>query len=159
MRHRIHTLSEAGHTLFEMMAVLSVLAICMTVAGVVLSRGLGLVEARGTAQAWQSAAAAAQVASVWHGVSEDVTVDSQRLSVTAWPAAGPAGLGMSVPPADVVANVARWQREHGAAVRFVGGSGAPNAAGSLFFSAPGGEFRVAVRLESGLTTRVREDAR
>jgi hypothetical protein len=58
----------------------------------------------------------------------------------------------------VAVNVVRWESGRGVVVRFTGGTGAPNASGSLYFKAPGYAQRVTVRLESGLTTRVRVEA-
>ena len=150
--------AQAGHTLIELLTVLCLLGLCLAVGGPLLARGLGAVEARGAAQDWQAAAAWAQVAAVWQGSAADVGFESGKVSVRA--SAGPNGgdLGAAAPAVDVAVNVVRWESGRGVVVRFIGGSGAPNAAGSLYFEASGQAQRVTVRLESGLTTRAPAEA-
>ena len=149
--------AQAGHSLLEVMVVLSLLAVCLAVGGILLSRGLSSVEARGAAQAWQAAATWAQTGAVWLGDAGDVELGSGHLAVSTGVEAGAGDLGASVPAVCAVPNVVRWQRGEGVVVRFLGGSAYPNAAGSLYFKAPGGDYRVTVRLESGLTVRTRTD--
>lgn len=147
--------AQAGHSLIEVITVLSLLGLCFAVGGAFVARGLGAVEARGAAQDWQAAAAWAQAAAVWQGSATDVGFESGRVYVK--PAVGSAGgdLGAAAPAVAVAVNVVRWESGRGVVVRFTGGSGAPNAAGSLYFKASGHAQRVTVRLESGLTTRAR----
>ena len=87
------------------------------------------------------------------------TWGSSRGEVSVKAGAGSSGgdLGAAAPAVDVAVNVVRWESGRGVVVRFTGGSGAPNAAGSLYFKAPGYAQRVTVRLESGLTTRARTE--
>jgi len=53
------------------------------------------------------------------------------------------------------ANVSRWQQATGVRVGFQGPFGAPDSAGSLTFGSGSTTCRVVVRVESGLTRRVR----
>jgi hypothetical protein len=142
-----------------MLVALSLLGACFAVGVVLLANGLSAVQARGAAQSWQAAASWAQTVSVWQGATSDVEFDSGRLAVAA--DVGPSGgdLGVSAPPVAAFPNVVRWKRGEGVQVRFVGGTASPDSAGSVYFQAAGADYRVTVRLESGLTVRTRaEDA-
>jgi prepilin-type N-terminal cleavage/methylation domain-containing protein len=147
--------SQAGFSLVETLLVLAVLAVCLAVGGISLARGFGLAEARGVAATWQTAAPVAQVGAVWSGEDGEIRLESGLLTVRA--GLDPVGgiVGYPLPSVPVIANVARWQRSAGAAVRFLGTSAHPDSAGSLYFRTFAGEYRVTVRLESGLTTRTR----
>ena len=158
VRRSLCPVSQAGHSLIEMMVVLSLLGVCLVLGGVLLVGGAGTVEARGAAQTWQAAAAWAQTNAVWQGVASDLAFKSGRVEVSAASSMGGGGLGPSAPDVDVVANVVRWQQGDGVVVRFVGGTAYPNSAGSLYFKTAGGDYRVTVRLESGLTVRTRVEA-
>ena len=57
----------SGHSLVEMLLVLALLGLCFAVGGVSLAQGIGAVQARGAAQAWQAAGTTAQIGAVWHG--------------------------------------------------------------------------------------------
>jgi Tfp pilus assembly protein FimT len=150
--------AQAGHTLIEVATVLSLLGLCFVVGGAFLARGLGAVEARSAAQDWQAAAAWAQATAIWQGSGTDIEFESGNVSVNAGAGSSGGDLGAAAPAVDVAVNVVRWESGRGVVVRFTGGTGAPNAAGSLYFKAPGYAQRVTVRLESGLTTRVRVEA-
>jgi hypothetical protein len=138
-----------------MLLVLALLGACFAAGGVALARGITAVEARGAAQAWQAAGAWAQAGAVWQGEASEVSFDSGRLTVTSGTGLSGGDLGAAAPAIPVVANVVRWRQGEGVVVRFLAGSAFPNSAGSLFFRAPGGDYRVTVRLESGLTVRTR----
>jgi hypothetical protein len=142
----------------ELLVVLTLLGLCFAAGGVALSRGLASVEARGAAQAWQAAGTWAQVGAVWQGVATEASFESGRLVVTGAGTSGQGDLGTALAHVPAVANIVRWQRGNGVAVRFLAGSAYPNSAGSLYFRAPSGDFRVTVRLESGLTLRSRVEA-
>lgn len=149
---------QAGHSLIEMVVVLSLLGVCLASGVVLLGHGLSAVEARGAAQTWQAAAAWAQIGAVRQGVTSDLAFESGRVEVSAEAATSSGDLGTSAPDVDVVANVVRWQQGDGVVVRFLSGTAYPNSAGSLYFKAAGGDYRVIVRLESGLTVRERVEA-
>jgi hypothetical protein len=155
---RAVAMPEAGHSLIELLLVLTVLGLCLAVGGFALARGMGAVEARGAAQAWQAGAAWAQVGAVWQGDAGDLSFASGRLVVDLGGATGGGDLGQAVPSVPIYANVIRWRQGEGAVVRFLGISGSPNSAGSIFFRSLGAEYRVTVRLESGLTIRTRVTA-
>ena len=146
---------QSGHSLVELLVALSILGVCFAVGGVLLAHGIAAVQARGAAQGWQAAASWAQTVSVWQGVPSDVEFDSGHLAVAA--DVGPNGgdLGVSAPPVTAFANVVRWKRGDGVLVRFAGGTASPDSAGSVYFEASGADYRVTVRLESGLTVRTR----
>ena len=151
-------IDQNGHTLVELLFVLVLLGLCLAGGGVALSHGITAVEARGAAQAWQAAGAWAQVAAVWQGAPRDVRYALGRLAVSSDGEASGADFGAFAPSVPVLANVVRWQEGEGVAVRFLATSAYPNSAGSLYFQAPGADYRVTVRLESGLTTRARVEA-
>ena len=151
-------LDQSGHTLVELLLVLTLLGLCLAGGGVALSHGITTVEARGAAQAWQAAGAWAQVAAVWQGATSDVHFASGRLAVSSDGGTSGADLGAAAPSVPVLANVVRWQEGEGVVVRFLAASAYPNSAGSLYFQTPGADYRVTVRLESGLTTRTRVEA-
>jgi hypothetical protein len=149
---------QSGHSLVEVLAVLSLLGVCFAVGGVLLAHGLTAVQARGAAQGWQAAASWAQTLSMWQGTTSDLQFDSGHLAITASVGANGGDLGASAPPVAAFANIARWQRGEGVLVRFTGGTASPDSAGSLYFKASGEDYRVTVRLESGLTVRTRTEA-
>lgn len=151
-------LSQAGYSLIEVLVVLSLLGLCLVVGGVLLSRGVSTLQARGAAQDWQAAAAWAQTAAVWEGAAAEAAFESGHIAVSAERARRSGELGTAAPAVAVAANVIRWRSGEGVVVRFAGGTAAPNAAGSLYFRAPGQDYRVTVRLESGLTVRTRVGA-
>jgi hypothetical protein len=155
---RAAAVSAAGHSLIELLFVLTLLGLCFAAGGFALARGMGAVEARGAAQAWQAGAAWAQAGAVWQGDAGDLSFASGRLAVDTGTGNGGGDLGQAMPPVPVYANVVRWRQGEGAVVRFLGVSGSPNSAGSLFFRSLGAEYRVTVRLESGLTVRTRVTA-
>jgi prepilin-type N-terminal cleavage/methylation domain-containing protein len=146
---------QSGFSLIETLLVLTLLAVCFAVGGVALANGIGAVRARGAAASWQAAATWAQIGAVWQGEPSEVRFGSDGLSVEAETSGFGAHLGHSAPEVPVVANVVRWRQDDGVVVSFLGGSGHPDAAGSLFFRELGGDYRVTVRLESGLTVRTR----
>jgi Tfp pilus assembly protein FimT len=149
--------AQAGHSLVELLTVLSLLGLCFAVGAVSLSQGLASVEARGAAQDWQSAAAWAQTAAVWQGTAQDLLFDSERLEVSSNTQTESGDLGDAAPSVPTIANVVRWRVDQGVVVRFVAGTASPNASGALYFKAPGDDYRVTVRLESGLTVRTRAE--
>jgi hypothetical protein len=142
----------------ELLLTLTLLGACFATGGVLLTRGLATSQARGAAQAWQAAATWAQVGALWHGTGNEVLFESGRIEVASDLGIAGGDLGSAAPPVPAVPNVARWKQAEGVVVSFVGGSAAPNSAGSIYFRAPGGDYRVTVRLESGLTVRSRVEA-
>ncbi len=138
-----------------MLLVLGLLGLCFAAGGVGLTRGVAAAEARGAAQTWQAAGAWAQVGAVWQGTDTEVSFESGRLAVRAVTGTGGGDLGPAAPAVPAIANVVRWRQGEGVIVRFLAASAYPNSAGSLYFRAPGGDYRVTVRLESGLTVRTR----
>jgi Tfp pilus assembly protein FimT len=146
---------STGHSLIELLVVLSLLGAAFGIGAGFLGHGLRTLEARGAAQTWQAAATWAQTGAVWQGSANELQFESGRVAVAADTGASRGDLGVAAPDVGAVANVNRWQREHGVTVRFVGGTAYPNSAGSVFFDSPGSDYRVTVRLESGLTVRSR----
>jgi hypothetical protein len=151
-------LSPTAHSLIELLVVVALLGACFAIGGLFLSHGLSAVEARGAAQTWQAAAAWAQTGAAWEGSTSDLEFVSGRVTVAADVALAGGALGASSPAVLATANVVRWRKDQGVVVRFLGGSAYPDSAGSIYFHAPGGDYRVTVRLESGLTVRSRDEA-
>jgi len=149
---------EAGHSLIELLVVLSLLGIAMAVGATLLARGTSTVEARGAAQTWQAAATWAQTGSVWLGTATDLELDSGRIAVRAEGEEAGGDLGAAAPVAAAMPNVAYWKQGEGVVVRFGAGTAYPNSAGSVYFRCPAGDYRVTVRLESGLTVRTQVEA-
>lgn len=158
MRRSTHSWAENGHSLVETMVVLAVLSVCLTAGIVSLATGIRTLDARGSAQVWQAAAAWAQVGAVWQGGVAGVECAPGSLRVTAEPRLYGGDLGASAPSAPVSANLVRWARGKGVLVRFLGGFASPDGGGSLYFRALSGGYRVVVRPESGLTVRSRVKA-
>jgi hypothetical protein len=136
-----------------LLAVVTLLGICLAAGAVSFDRGVRNVEARGAAQSWQAAAAWAQVSAAWSGETAALHYDGGRLSVGAQPPRGVGNLGPAAPAVPVLANVLRWRSGQGVLVRFLGVSASPDGAGSVYFQAPLKSYRVTVRVESGMTTR------
>jgi prepilin-type N-terminal cleavage/methylation domain-containing protein len=155
MGRRISPFRQQGHSLVELLLVLAILGICFAAGTTSLARGLRTVESRGAAEAWQAAATWAQTTAVWHAEPTEVRFGSGHLSVAADSASNSGDLGASAPDVPVGANVVRWQQGEGVVVRFLSASAHPDSAGSLYFRSLDGEYRVTVRLESGLTVRTR----
>jgi hypothetical protein len=147
----------SGHSMLELVIVLALLGTCFAAGGVFLARGIGAVQARGAAQAWQAAATWAQIGAVWEGAANRASFDAGHVAVAADAGTSAGDLGYAASSVQTVANVVGWRFGNGVVVRFTGGSGSPNSAGSLYFRAPRGGYRVIVRLESGLTVRTRVD--
>jgi prepilin-type N-terminal cleavage/methylation domain-containing protein len=144
----------SGHTLLELVVVIAVLAVCATMGWASLGRALQSTGARGGAQSWQVAALGSQLATLWSGADTSTQADGGQLLV----------LGGRLPQDDVGtpdmataprANVSRWQQSTGVRVGFRGPFGAPDSAGSLTFGSGSTAYQVVVRVESGLTRRVR----
>jgi prepilin-type N-terminal cleavage/methylation domain-containing protein len=149
---------KAGHSLIELLVVLSLLGIALAVGTTLLARGTSTVEARGAAQTWQAAATWAQTGSVWLGTVTDLEFDSGRIAVRAEGEGAGGDLGAAAPAAVAVPNVAHWKQGDGVDVRFGAGTAYPSSAGSVYFRCPAGDYRVTVRLESGLTVRTQVEA-
>jgi prepilin-type N-terminal cleavage/methylation domain-containing protein len=149
----LSTMGQRGYTLIELLLVLALLAVCLALPAASVVSGLHCVEARGACQAWQVAAAQAQLESVWSGARVAVSVGGSGLSV------GPNGAEETAaqqPPAvDASSNVARWNRVALVTVTFVGPFGSPDGAGSVYFGDAGTGATAVVRLESGLTRRTK----
>jgi len=92
---------------------------------------------------------------VWQGTASELRFNSGHLAVAADIGTSGGDLGTAAPAVPAIANVVRWRQGEGVVVRFLAGSAYPNSAGSVYFQAPGGDYRVTVRLESGLTVRTR----
>ena len=144
--------SSAGYGLIELLCVLSLLGVCLAIGSLSLVTGLRVHQARGAAQAWQSAAAWAQVGVLWQGGTTQVRYGSGDLVLSNDLGLSGGDLGRSAPPVPVTANLPRWHDAEGIAVRF-GGLGTPDGGGSLFFQGWNSAYRVVVRPESGLTVR------
>ncbi len=149
---------EAGHSLVELLVVLALLGVALAAGTTLLARGASTVEARGAAQTFQAAAAWAQTGSVWLGTATDLEFDTGRIAVRASAGAAGGDLGSAAPVAPAVPNVPYWKQGDGVVVRFGAGTGYPNSAGSVFFRCSAGDYRVTVRLESGLTAMTQERA-
>ena len=147
-----------GYTLIELVMVLAILGICLVAGSVSLVRGLAREESRGAAQSWQAAAAWAQVGALWHGGSVRLAYESGSLSLSHDFGLCGADLGAALPPVPATANLARWRDGIGVAVKFGGALASPDGGGSLLFGAGGGDYRVVVRPESGLTVRTAAEA-
>ncbi len=123
------------------------------------ARGVAAVEARGAAQAWQAAGAWAQVGAVWQGTDTEVTFESGHLAVTSR-AQGLVAAILALPlplcrQSPTWSGGGRGRELWSASLRH---PPIPNSAGSLYFRAPGSDYRVTIRLESGLTVRTRVEA-
>ena len=152
MRLRTLLSHQAGYGLLELLLVLALVSVCLGAGAIYGVDGLRAHEARGAAQAWQSAAAWAQVGVLWHGGTTELEYDSGALRLTNDLGLCGGDVGECVPPVPVTTNLARWQTTGGARVSF-GNIGAPDGGGSLYFQAIQGAYRVVVRPESGLTVR------
>lgn len=144
----------SGHTLLELVVVIAVLAVCAAMGWASLGRSLESTGARGGAQSWQVAALGSQLGTLWSGANTSTQADGEHLLV----------LGGRLPQDDVGtpdmataprANVSRWQQGIGVRVGFRGPFAAPDSAGSLTFGSGSTAYQVVVRVESGLTRRVR----
>jgi prepilin-type N-terminal cleavage/methylation domain-containing protein len=154
MRQPSLTRSLSGYSLIELLCVLSILAICLTVSSLFVASGLSNNEARGAAQVWQTAAAWAQMGSLWQGGSNQLRYEAGGLAVAGDFKLFGGTLGRSGPAAPVTTNLARWRVGDAVCVTF-GALGAPDGGGSVYFQAWQGAYRVVVRPESGLTVRSR----
>jgi prepilin-type N-terminal cleavage/methylation domain-containing protein len=146
---------SGGYSLVELLLVLLVLGICLAFGAAALAGGLRTQEARGAAQSWQAAAAWAQVGVLWHGGATCLAYDSGAISLTHEYELCGGNLGSSAPAVHVTTNVARWAQGAKTAVGFSGYLASPDGGGSLYFQSGGSVYRVAVRPESGLTSRSR----
>jgi type II secretory pathway pseudopilin PulG len=143
---------QSGHTLLELLLVLCILAICLALPAVSLVQGLDVVRSRGVCQAWQAAAAQAQLASLWSGGSVAVDADATGIALRG-PSAAPLEVTPELGSTEPAANISRWNTASGVSVAFGWPFGSPDAAGSIHFGEPGRGSTVIVRLESGLTHR------
>lgn len=143
---------QSGHTLLELLLVLLILAICLALPAVSLIRGLSVVRSRGVCQAWQAAAAQAQLASLWSGGSVAVDAGAYGIALRG-PSGAPIAVTPDVGPTEAAANISRWTSADGVSVVFAWPFGSPDAAGSVHFGEPGRGATAIVRLESGLTRR------
>ena len=153
MRRQTHIYGSCGYCLLELLLVLALLGICLAAGAVSLSSGLRRQEARGAAQTLQAAATWAQVGVLWQGGATDVGFASGDVAVSHDLGFSGGDLGAAAPATSVSTNVARWRASGGVRVGFSGYLASPDSAGSLYFEAIGGAYRVIVRAESGLTTR------
>jgi len=145
--------SEAAFSLVELLVVLAVMSVCLLVALVTLPAGLSLHTARGAAQSWQAAAAWAQLEVMWRGGFSQVECDANTLTVAHNTAPAADAISGLAPASEVLTNAAAWRSGDVVVVRFSGVQASPNGGGSLYFGAQHGAYRIAVRPESGLTTR------
>lgn len=152
-RSRAALRAEGGFSLIESLVVLAILAIVGVVGAVSLSESVRRQEARGAAQVCQAAVAWGQLGVLWNGGAAGVGYRGGLVSVSHDGSLFGGNLGPVGPVASIDSNVARWLREGGAGLGFAGWSASPDTGGSLFFRAPGGSYRVAVRPGSGLTAR------
>jgi prepilin-type N-terminal cleavage/methylation domain-containing protein len=152
MRLRTFTSANAGYSLLELLLVLVILGICLGSGMVHAANGLRVDEARGAAQAWQTAAGWAQIGVVWHGGTTELGYEAGTLALNHDFGLCGGDLGSSAPAVPVSANLARWRTPAGARVSF-GSLGAPDGGGSVYFQAWQRMYRVIVRPESGLTVR------
>jgi prepilin-type N-terminal cleavage/methylation domain-containing protein len=145
---------NAGHTLIELVVVLAILSLSLVFPAVSLLRGVAVVRNRGLCQVWQVAAAQAQIDCLWDGGKTSVVADAEGISLS--PASG-AELEVSprLGPTAATANVSRWEVANSVIVTFAWPFASPNAAGSVQFGPAGEACTGVVRLESGLTRRVR----
>jgi prepilin-type N-terminal cleavage/methylation domain-containing protein len=146
--------ASSGHTLLELVIVIAVLAVSATIGWASLGNSLDATAARGGAQSWQVAALGSQLATLWSGSDTSTQAAGDHVVV----------LGGRLPQDELGApdlaaapraNVSRWQQETGVRVGFRGPFGAPDSAGSLTFGSGPTAYQVVVRVESGLTRRVR----
>lgn len=157
MKGRPHISSSTGFCLIELLLAFAVMGVCLALGAIAVCDGLPAHGARGAAQAWQSAAAWAQVGVLWQGGTAELTCVSGNLTAAHDLGLCGGDLGKAAPEAGVATNLGRWVCGQGVAVSFGGTLGSPNGGGSLYFGGPGPVFRVVVRPESGLTLRSRED--
>jgi prepilin-type N-terminal cleavage/methylation domain-containing protein len=146
-----------GYTLIELMLVLAVVAVCIALLASSAVNGLSQVEARGSAQTWQGAAAWSQVGVLWHGGSSSLLFGPEKGSIEN----EPAGVGGPVDPCvggvSVATNYSRWRNGSDVKVTFGGAMASPDGGGSLYFRRGSAMYRVVVRPESGFSVRNVED--
>jgi prepilin-type N-terminal cleavage/methylation domain-containing protein len=142
-----------GHTLIELLVVLGLLGVMASVGIICLVGGVQSQRARGAAQAWQAAAAWAQVGVLWHAGSASVACADGETEVAHEYHLCGGHLGMAAPAAALDTNVPRWSSGTGVRVSFGGYIASPDSGGSLYFGDAGRRYRVVVRPESGLTAR------
>lgn len=153
MAHREDTYRPDGFTLAELVVTMGVLAICLAVGLASSITCLQRTEARGTAQAWQAAAAWAQTGVLWHGGGTTLCLDSDSLSLLHDAQRCGGRLQGAAPAVAVSTNVPRWLDGDGVEVRYVGELASPDSGGSLYFNWATGSYRVVIRPVSGLTAR------
>jgi prepilin-type N-terminal cleavage/methylation domain-containing protein len=142
---------ESGFTLIEALVTLSMLAVIAASACLSGSHVLDRQDARGAAQLCQAASALAQSEVLWSGGSRTVGYSAAEVSIRA---SSGAGMCDSEAPATAVsANVPRWCSGAGISWSFGGTFASPDGGGSLYFGTGQNRYRVAIRPESGLTTR------
>jgi type II secretory pathway pseudopilin PulG len=145
---------NAGHTLVELVVVLAILSLSLVLPAVSLVRGVAVVRNRGLCQVWQVAAAQAQLDCMWDGGKASVVADGEGISLA--PASRPKReVTPNLGPTEATANVSRWEVSNSVIVTFAWPFAAPNAAGSVQFGPEGEACTGVLRLESGLTRRVR----
>jgi hypothetical protein len=134
--------------------VIAVLAVCATIGWTSLGSSLDSTGARGGAQSWQVSALGSQLVTIWSGGPASIQADEHQVVLL-----GGRLLQDDVGTPDLAtpprANVSRWRQGSGVRVGFRGPFGAPDSAGSLTFGSGSTACQVVVRVESGLTRRVR----
>ena len=141
---------DRGHTLIELLITLAILAICVVLPALTLTRGLERVERRSASVVFQQMAALAQTQAMYTGVPVDVAFDGSTV-LASGPLTERAIAPMPGVATAVSSNVARWSRSTGVSVRFGPAFGSPDAAGSVYVGSAPAQMRIVVRLESGLT--------
>lgn len=150
MRAPFRITNPAGLCLLETVVVLAVLGVCLVIATLSLPAGIRRLEARGAARTWQATGGWAQTKALWQGTSAEVLVSEAGLLVCQ--SGGSSFYSRDLAPqVPLSTNVARWRKAQGVNVLFLGGSGAPDSGGSIYFKALRGGYKVVVRPESGLT--------
>jgi len=144
---------QEGFSLIELLVVLLLLGLAGTLGIPTMLTALERQEARGAAQAWQVAAARAQVGSLWQGGTVQLTYEEGVLSLSFADDSLGGPDSVESPLVPVTVNLPRWLRGNGVRVSFSGTLASPDGGGSLYFSFPGGSYRVAIRPETGFTVR------
>jgi hypothetical protein len=155
MGAKIHAnLLRAGYCVVELVFTLSLLAVCAATGFAFAHAAFAREEARGSAQSLQAAAAWAQLGVLWYGGQTDLHCALDRLELRHNTGSCGGDLGALGPGSLVETNVERWQETDGIGVAFGGPLASPDSGGSLYLICGGGSYRVTVRPESGLTTRM-----
>jgi type II secretory pathway pseudopilin PulG len=146
---RPHGGGRTGHTLVELVLVVSILSLALVGCGL-LSRGLQAAEERGAAQVLQVALAASQLHQQWQ--TSEVRVEATPSGIQLVSADGRRQAYMHPGTRSLSANVPAWRTApDSVALRITGTMASPDSGGTISLGERAG---VVVRPESGFTRRI-----